>query len=107
MVPTNLAACDLLVLLLLERLTLETRLPPEGVALVVALTDFLVPDEGGEEAEGSLAQQRHVSLPTSTSLVRSPLIEHEPAHVVGSVAERSDGNSGNFTPPKGNPLMPG
>ena len=43
--PSNLTACDVLAQLLLERLTVENNLPPEGFALVDALTDFLVPDD--------------------------------------------------------------
>lgn len=45
-VPSNLTACDVLAQQLLELLTVGIELSPEGVALVDALVDFLVPEQG-------------------------------------------------------------
>jgi hypothetical protein len=47
--PSNLASWDMLAQLLVERLTVEIHLPPEGAVLVDALDDFLVPDEVGRK----------------------------------------------------------
>lgn len=46
-IPKNIT-CDVLARLPHDRLTLEITMPPEAIALVAALLDFLEPDEDGD-----------------------------------------------------------